>query len=230
MDGKTVLDRAVTIIARDDVDRPLLLTFINESIKTYLIDKTLAKFAVSRSFSTASGLITVSAKSISELRCNGSSLLRLPSIEDAYREYGDDLGSTGTPVHYLIQDGTIRLLPPPADGTAVVVIGEFWPADLTDSTTANMFSSEIPLALIYFGAAEYMDFLQEEKRGDYWRSKGAGVISQWLSGLRKQELFKLNNLPRDPLGNLGYNRRTRPIADTSSDLVESETVYDPGVD
>lgn len=231
MDGKTLLDRAVSIIARTDVNRPLLLTFTNEAIKTYLADKTLTKFRVARSFTSTSGIIaTPTLKNAYDVRYSGASLSKIPTIDMAYQLYGDDLGDSGSPSHYLLTDKSIQLIPAPVDGLTVTVIGEFWPDDLADSVTStNTFSSEIPLAMIYLGVAEYMDFLQEEQRGEYWRGKGGGIIAQWLTALRKQEFTRLNNLPRDPLGNLGYNKRTKPIVQTS-DIIETETVYDPGVD
>lgn len=232
MDGKTLLDRAVSIIARTDVNRQLLLTFVNEAIKTYLSNKTLTRFRVARSFTSASGLIaTPTLKNAYDVRYAGAILTKIPTIDMAYQLYGNDLGGSGTPLHYFLADQSIQLIPTPVDGSTVTVIGEFWPDDLADSvTSSNTFSSELPLGMIYLGVAEYMDFLQEEQRGEYWRGKGSGVIAQWLATLRKQEFTKVHNLQRDPLGNLGYNRRTPPIVSTNSDIVESETVHDPGVD
>ena len=82
MDGKTLLDRAVSIIARTDVNRPLLLTFVNEAVKTYLSGKTLTKFRTARDYSAASGSISVpTLKDAYDVRYSGASLARIPSID-----------------------------------------------------------------------------------------------------------------------------------------------------
>ena len=216
MDGKEILDRAVAIIARTDVDRPQLLFYINGAMKDILRDKPMARFQNGITFNPVSGIVSIpNLKNIYMVRWDNdvskAVLKKLPSIEYAYGMY-ESLEESGVPVYYFLNDNGIRIVPAPLDTDHILVVGEYWPSDLTDDiSSTNIYSMNMPLALAYIGAAEYMDFLQEEKRGEYWRGKGLTLVDAFLKALKLQEMTNINNMPRDPLGNMGIKPRTQTV-------------------
>jgi hypothetical protein len=214
LDGKNLIDRAAFVISRTDTDREQLLFYINQGIKTELQDITLTRFSESREMDAANLIAIPSLKNVKTVIWNGEenkqTLEKLYSIIEANSLY-DSLTAVGVPVHYVWENQSLRIIPsPPGNTDKITVIGEFWPDDLQDSiASTNLFSTEIPLALAYIGAAEYLDFLQEEQRGQYWLQKGRYILGKWLSGIVGQNVTAVDMLRRDPLGNLGVNPKKR---------------------
>lgn len=235
MDGKTVLDRAEKLISRSDVDRETLLFFINNGIRDAFRDTTVFRLQGLKTFAATDGIIScpnLKLAKVVRFDDDGTyyNLKRIPDIKQVYEIYADPT-ETGTPAHYIITGQSVQIMPA-ATGN-VQVAGEFWPDDLADSVSStNIFSLEIPNFLVNFGTAEYLDFLQEEKRGQYYMGKAMAVLGQWLKENRLQAMHGVHNMPRDPLGNLGFNRRTGTISKENSGgpvegLIDDCGVYQP---
>jgi hypothetical protein len=233
MNGAALINRTIVLLARTDVDRDLLLSFMNDNIKDALRSKSYYFLQDSLEYSVLDGVISCpTLKNPRLVRWTDGDLSvklnKIPDIKEVYQKYADPTES-GTPAHFVVKGKTMQIIPAPSDATSVLVAGEFWPVPLEDTATStNLFSEEIPNFLMYYGAAEYMDFLQEEKRSTKYFQKAFGVLTQWAKENRNQEMSGINNMPRDPLGNLGYNQRTKAVP--TDDLGESEsTVDDAGV-
>ena len=205
MNTYDIISKAKTIIARTDVDRSLMLFFINSIIKGILRDKSIHKFYSHNVMTHTSGVIDgTTVKSVADVfytETDSSKLLKIPDYKTAI-ELFPDFTVTGTPLYYF-EDGTnIRILPVPTTGK-VTVAGEFWPSDLTDSiASSNILSVEIPEALVYLGASEYFDYYDETTKGNYWRQKGMTILDSYIRQSAKQTLYKIN-IDTDPLGNGG---------------------------
>ena len=218
MTGKDILDTCVLLIARTDVNRTLLLQFVNEARRTILIDKEIKRFYTKLSnVSHTDGLIDGSAINLKHAKIveyqttdagetKLATLVKIPSykeaIGDGYRYY--DFTKIGTPANYLEIGTDIQILPVPDTGT-INIYGEFWPADLTDSAlSSDITTTEIPFALVYFGTAMYlMDFLEEAERGQTCLIKGQGIIDKYIKMQKRETSYKGNLTYRDPFGNLG---------------------------
>ena len=231
MDGKTVLDRAEKLIARGDVDRETLLFFTNNGIRDAFRDTTVFRLQGLKTFTATDGIISCpNLKLAKVVRFDDDGtyypLKRIPDIKQVYEIYADPT-ETGTPAHYIITGQSVQIMPA-ATGT-VQIAGEFWPDEMADSTLTNIFTLEIPNFLVFYGVAEYFDFLQEEKRAQYYLGKAMAVLGQWIKENRLQAMHGVHNLPRDPLGNLGYNRRTGAVSKGTADGPESGLIDDCGV-
>ena len=206
MNTSEIIDKAKQIIARTDVDRSLMLFFINSIIRGILRDKSIHKFYDHKIMAHTNGVIDgASLKSVIDvfytLDDETSKLLKIPDYKTAVSLYSD-FTATGTPVYYLEEGTEIRILPVPTDGT-LTVAGEFWPDDLTDSaSSSNVLTVEIPEALVYLGASEYFDYFDETTKGNYWRQKGMTILESYIQQSAKQTLYKIN-IDSDPLGNGG---------------------------
>ena len=234
MDGKTILDQAEIFISRSDVNRETLLFLLNSGVKDAMRDSTVFRMQSAKTFSVINGIASCPnlklAKTVRFQDEEYFTLKRIPDIKQLYEIYADPT-ETGTPAHYIITGQSVQIVPL-ATGT-LQIAGEFWPDDLTDSvSSSNILSQEVPNFLVFYAVGEYLDFLQEEERGNYYRGKALAALSQWLKENTIQAMHGVHNLPRDPLGNLGYNRRTRPIsksteAGPSEGLVDDCGVYQP---
>lgn len=230
MDCREIIDNAISIIARDDVDRTALLHHCNVTYRTFMRSRSLSKLQTAKQFSvTAQAVVCTNLKTPTVVRwANGgqSKTLQKLSLTQLFERYADPTVS-GEPAHYIPNGFTISLYPTPGAGT-LVVGGEFWPDTLADTAgSTNVLTDEVPEFLINLCAAEHFEFLQEEARGNLYRGKMATSLAEWIKDNRFQEMKGINNMPRDPLGNLGYNRRTRALA--SEPEFDTDTVFDPGV-
>lgn len=234
MDGKTVLDQAEIFIARSDVNRETLLFLLNSGVKDAMRESTVFRMQSAKTFSVVNGIASCPnlklAKTVRFQDEEYFTLKRIPDIKQLYEIYADPT-ETGTPAHYIITGQSVQIVPS-ATGT-LQIAGEFWPDDLTDSVSStNILSQEVPNFLVFYAVGEYLDFLQEEERGNYYRGKAMAALAQWLKENTIQAMHGSHNIPRDPLGNLGYNRRTRPISKSTETgptegLIDDCGVYQP---
>ena len=206
MEASAMLDKVTQIIARTDVDRTLSLFFMNTARRAVLREHNIRKFYSYKTMVHASGIISdltiKHAKTVEYV--DGTTvvtLARLRSFDDARKEY-PNLTATGTPAHYLEMGTEIWILPVPTIGT-IKIYGEFWPADLTDSTSStDVTTVEIPEALIYLTAAEYFDFFDEPDKWTKWFKKGEAIVNEYVKQDKKLATYKVG-LTNDPLGNGG---------------------------
>lgn len=193
MNGKEMLDKAARIIARQDVDRDLMLMFMNIARKAILRDRDIPRFyARLNDVPVVGGIINTvplnlkSAKTVEH--SSGGKVIPLEKIatyDGARRKY-PVFSQSGTPQHYLEMGTEIYVLPVPTSGT-ISIVGEVWPNDLTDSTTSSDITTiEIPEAWIYLAAAEYLDYFDENDKGNYWRQKGTVLIEQYITQQKLQ--------------------------------------------
>lgn len=212
MNAKEILDNAANIIRRQDMDRDLLLFFINTVRRTVFRDKPVRRFyAYRQNLTTVNGVIDMSAMKIKNARVvewvntnpggiiTKAYLQRLLSYKQAMDMYGS-LSATGTPKAFLEMGTTLQVLPVPTDGE-INIYGEFWPDDLTDSiASSDITTIEIPEALVYMGAAEYFDMLGEADIAQYWRQKGLVIVDAYLKQLNKMDFDGYDVWKRKPFG------------------------------
>jgi hypothetical protein len=212
LNAQDMLNKAILIIARQDVtgnNRELLLTLMNTVRRTVLRENVIRKFFDYRTMTHTSGVIDGTAQSLKFAHrveyVSGTSvtqLLRFKSMEQAREAGYDDLTATGTPKYYLEIGANINIIPVPTTGT-IKIYGEFWPADLTDSTSSSDVTTvELPEAFIYLAAAEYLDFTGQPDKGKIWRSKGMSIVNEFLKLDGKQRTYSVG-LTSDALGNGG---------------------------
>lgn len=203
MDARTMLDRAVQILARQDVDRTLLLFFMNTARRAVVRDKDISRFYQQLSGITpVNGSVDKSALNIKTVKLveqeDGSGrrpLSKLDNYESARRIY-PDFKVKGTPRHYFELGSTLYVVPVPTGGS-LSILAEVWPAELTDSaTSSDSLTEELPEAWIYLAAAEYLDYFDEPDRGQFWRQKGMTLIDQYLKELNNQYMAGLDTTIR----------------------------------
>ncbi len=193
MNGKEMLDKAARIIARQDVDRDLMLMFMNIARRAVLRDRDIPRFyARLNDVPVVGGIINTvplnlkSAKTVEHvLDGRVLSLEKIATYDSARRKY-PVFSQAGIPHDYLEMGTEIYILPAPASG-AISIMGEVWPNDLADSAnSADITTIEIPEAWIYLAAAEYLDFFDETEKGNYWRQKGTVLIEQYITQQKLQ--------------------------------------------
>lgn len=199
MNAKEMLDTAEKIIARQDVDRALLLFFLNTARKAVMRDHDIPRFysylvnvpvtsgIVELFLPVSSGIIdTVSLrlKSVKVVEHDkGASKTVLTKFENyaAARQYYPDFTQTGDAQYYLELGTKIYILPVPTTGI-INILGEVWPDDLIDDiSSSDITTTEIPEAFIYLAVAEYFDYFDEADRGSYWRQKGSVLLQQYVT-------------------------------------------------
>lgn len=193
MNAQTMLDRAAKILARQDVDRNLLLFFMNTARRAVIRDKDISRFYQQiTDVSHVNGAVDKSALAIKAVKLVGyeagagwKTLLKLDNYEAARRFY-PDFTVKGTPRHYFELGANLYVVPVPEKGT-LSVLAEVWPKDLQDSAaSSDILTEELPEAWIYLAAAEYLDYFDEPDRGQYWRQKGMTLVEQYLKELNNQ--------------------------------------------
>lgn len=188
MNAQEMLNKAVKIIARQDVDRDLLLFMMNTARRAVLRDRDITKFYTRLTMSAWPGTIDLAAQGVKAVKLveyNDTPLIKLDSYEAARKIYSD-MAATGDPLHYYELGINLMLLPVPTTGT-VALLAEVWPADLTDSAlSTDIMTAEIPEAWVYLAAAEYLDYGDEPDKGQYWRQKGTMLIEQYMAELVRQ--------------------------------------------
>ncbi|MBP2651366.1 MAG: hypothetical protein H6Q74_2191 [Firmicutes bacterium] len=226
MDAAAMLDKAALITARQDVtgdNRELLLLFMNAARRAVLREYVIRKFFAYRTVSYTAGVIDGAGERIKAVRAveyldindNLTALTRLKSLEEARKLGFRDFAETGSPKYYLEISANFQLIPVPTSGT-VKIYGEFWPEDLTDSSSASDVTTvELPEAFIYLAAAEYFDYFDEAAKGELWRKKGLYIVERYLAE-DKLAFTRGLGLASDPLGNGGVHRNVRTNAGTSA--------------
>lgn len=187
MNAKEMLDKAVKIIARSDVDRELMLFFMNAARKAVIRDSEIPKFRqYLLNVPVESGIIDTAALNIKSVKTveydDGVKKTPLEKFADyeSARYYYPDFTKTGVPRHYLLLGTKIYVFPLPSAG-AINLIAEVWPADLIDDiASSDILTMEIPEAWIYLAAAEYFDYFDENDKGNYWRQKGSVLVQQYI--------------------------------------------------
>lgn len=206
------MDHAANILRRQDLDRNLLLLFINTARRAILRDKPVRRFfAYRQNLPVVSGLIDAGASRIKNahvvewFKDNGDGttvkvyLAKLFSYRQAMELFGS-LTGIGEPQAFLEMGADIRVLPAPSTGQ-INVYGEFWPEDLLDSpASSDVTTVEMPEALVYLGAAEYFDLLSEAQKGQYWRQKGLAIVESYLAQMQKMEFEHYDVWKRRPFG------------------------------
>jgi hypothetical protein len=205
MTGKEIIDNIEKILAVQGsaVIRSLAVTFVNTVRKTVLREKSIRKFHSYQTVTHTNGLISGTDNKIKmpkTVECNNNKLTMFKSFDQA-KSVIDDFAAEGTPLYYLKLGADIQLLPVPTTGT-VKIYGEFWPNDIADNSTSDITTIELPEAWIYLGAAEYLDYFDEVKQGEFWRQKGQYIVAEYLKQDAKQNLYGVG-LTYDPLGNGG---------------------------
>lgn len=201
MNAKEMLDKAVKIIARQDIDRDLMLLFMNAARKAVLRDRDITRFYQQlNNVSVTSGVIDtipLNLKSAKYIEFGQGSekkpLAKFADYNTARKEY-PDFTVTGEP-RYYIELGTQIIILPSYTGTAINIIGEVWPADLIDNiTSTDITTMEIPEAWIYLAVAEYFDYFDETDKGNYWRQKGVLLVDQYIEQLQLQASYGVHAL------------------------------------
>lgn len=201
MNAKEMLDKAVKIIARQDVDRDLMLFFMNTARRAIIRNKDITKFQQCLTNVTyVSGVIDIAALNVKGVKVveydDGTNKRLLTKIENyaKARKYYSDFTRAGQPEHYFEQGTKIQVLPVPAAGT-INLVAEVWTADLTDAiTSTDITTTEIPEAWIYLAVAEYFDYFDEGDKGNYWRQKGSVLVEQYIAQLDAQETYGVSNM------------------------------------
>ena len=214
MNGKEIMDHAANILRRQDLDRKLLLLFINTARRTVFQGKRVrCLFSFRENLPMENGLIDADANRIKSahvvewFKDNGDgttvkvSLAKLFSYRQAMDLFGSLL-TIGEPQAFLEMESAIRVLPVPIPGAGQInVFGEFWPGDVLDSQDySDVTTIEMPEALVYLGASEYYDFLGEAQKGQYWRQKGLAIVESYLAQMQKMEYEHYDVWKRRPFG------------------------------
>lgn len=210
MTGKQLLDNCASIIKRQDLNRTLLLFYLNDVVKATLRStnipprqKTLAITLDSDgTFNTYTNNIkTVQLVEYVDTDGKRAVLGKLPSYEVAISLYS--MSAVGVPASYVELGEDIKILPVPSDGT-IEVTAEYYNTEITDTSTAidNNLAS-ISAALVYLATAEYFDMLDELQKGNFWRQKGQDQLAKYDQHLKRKQAVDINIMSRDPFGNLG---------------------------
>lgn len=224
MNGKEILDQAANIIRRQDLDRGLLLFFVNTARRAVLRDKKVKRFYQYRTgVPHVSGVIDMEGQKIKNARkvewryedagtTRRVFLSQVYSYQQAIDIYGE-LTVTGSPTGYLEMGTSLFILPAPTTGQ-INIYGEFWPDELADSAgSSDITTTELPEAWVYLGAAEYLDMLGEADKGQYWRRKGMALVEQYARQWNAQEWDTTDAWRRRPFGRPFAGRRPATVAD-----------------
>ena len=219
MTGKQMLDLCQKIIKRQDLDRPLLLFYLNSIRKsvlrsTYIFPNEQTKECTFNS----DGEIGVSSSLIKnvkyvEFETDDSERIVLKKIAgyDKARSMFD-FSETDNPSHYVEVGDKIILLPIPESGK-VFVTGEFYLSDVQDDTNdVDQHTADISDGLVYMATAEYFDMLDEVQKGQAWRQKGIQFLAEYVKHLKLRRSENLSMMNYDPFGNLGLDQTEKSSA------------------
>jgi hypothetical protein len=221
MTGKEMIDLGSKIIKRQDLDRDLLLFFINAVRRNFLRTKNLRKFyKYLTNIPHNNGVVDLQALKIKyvrsvewEIENTKINLDKLVSYEDAIDIY-HSLTKVGTPKHYLEIGSELYLLPAPVEGN-VNIYGDVLPDDILDDVTSfDAMTLELGEAWVYLSCAEYFDMLNEQSQGNYWRTKGTSIIGEYITQSKIEETNNIELMNRDPWGNNPSKYPTKVVFDT----------------
>lgn len=195
MNAKEMLDKAVKIISRSDVERELMLLFMNSARKAVLRNSEIPKFRqYLLNVPITSGIIDTAAINVKSVMTveyddgeNKTPLAKFADYDSA-RYYYPDFSKAGVPRHYVLLGTKIYILPMLVEPGAINLIAEVWPVDLTDNeASTDILTAEIPEAWIYLAAAEYFDYFDEIDKGSYWRQKGSMLVQQYITESNQED-------------------------------------------
>ena len=222
MNGKQIYDMCAAIIKRQDLNKDLLLQFINQQ-RRYILRKTylyrIQKWEIGLEpedgFVVTKGLkqaryvewnpdpednveIDIKTNGIGERK---KKLFPLNTIQEAFEIY-DNVDAIGEPMYYIVMEGGLKIVPTPPVGV-INVFGEWYPQDLSDSEKSeDGLSKEIGDVIVYYACAEYFDFLTETDKANLWRTKGQMMLEEYLKEIKRQQTDDRPLFARDPFGNL----------------------------
>ena len=217
MTGKDILDKCSQILKRQDLDRDLLLFYVNSTRKAIFRNQYIYKFnQYLKDVLCTDGVVSLptlkNAMRVEYVatQTDGSTLTNVLTKLPDYGELMDiqnnakDIGMTQ---YYFVLGTEIHVAPVPISGQ-INIYGEFYPSDIQDSDAyTDITTTEIPDILIYLGVGEYFDMLDETDRGDKYRNKAGSLLSEYFKEIKRQQTTGLDLMARDPFGNLGNSNR-----------------------
>lgn len=220
MNGKEIIDLATAIVNRQEANtRTDILAFINSARMNALRSLKINRLQQYKPVSVTGGVIDMETERIKSIRAvdyvTPTTTASLPTIfsrKDANDIY-KDFATTGTPSGYLVEGTAIYILPVPTEGT-VKVSGEFWPADLTDSTASSDITTvELGDAWAYLGAGLYLEAKGEPKKAQEWQQKGASIVEAYNAQDNKRLADTADVWRRWPFGRPLIGRRPATTSD-----------------
>ena len=232
MTGSELVTMCSKIIKRQDLDTDLLLMFLNQQRRVvfrssylYKLDKWVRNLEPEDGFVSISNLKQARYVEYIPQEDNGElvstirkKLFRLNTMQEVYEIY-DNADVVGEPVHYIVVNGGLRVIPAPSIGV-IDIFGEFVPEDMGNDSTEDILSKELPDAICYLGCAEYFDYLGETDKGALWRAKAGVMLKAYLSEIKRQMTDGKDMCARDPFGNLGLVHGKRREAGHIYDIDE----------
>lgn len=228
MNGKEIVTMCAAIIKRQDLDRNLLLQFVNQQ-RRYILRSTYL-YRIQRwdtNMEPEDGWVkTPGLKQARYVEWNPDpednvdidfntnpnayngvnttrkkKLFPLNTIQEAFEIY-DNVDVVGEPMYYIVMKDGIKIVPAPPIGV-INIFGEWYPNDLEDrEDSEDELSQEIGDIIVYNACAEYFDFLMEPEKADIWRAKGKLLLMEYLKEIKRQMTDDRNLFERDPFGNL----------------------------
>ncbi len=160
MNGKEIVDLAASIVNRQEANtRSDILAFVNSARLNVLRGANIRRLHGYKAVTATGGIIDMAAQRIKSVRYvdyDGTRLKAIFSRQAAMDIYGD-FAATGKPSGYLVEGTSIYILPVTTAGT-IRVAGEFWPADIADTTVSSDITTiELGDAWAYLGAGLYLE-------------------------------------------------------------------------
>jgi len=208
MDATTILDNAAILVARQDINRDFLLLQLNAARHNIATKYRIRRFLTSEVLPCLNGIVDATglkqALAVEFIDTDKAvySLSRLASYADKRTAFPDPT-ITGTPTSYFEDSTNILILPIPTGGM-INIYGEFWPEDLDDSVSSgDIMTQDIPYALIYFTAAQYLSMLNDPGQNvQQYLQIAQNQLDNYMLLDRKQQLYGVG-FSSDPFGNGG---------------------------
>ena len=238
MTGNQIITLCSAIIKRQDLNRDLLLMFINQQRRfilrsnyLYKIQQWITGFEPEDGFVNTDGVKQVRYVewnpdpednvaidfNTNPNKQNGidsgrkKKLRRLNTIQEAF-EFIDNVDAIGEPDFYVVMQGGLKVIPAPPFGV-INIFGEWYPPDLENNTASlskdDRLNKEISDVIIFCACAEYFDFLEEYEKAQLWRNKGMAQLQEYQKEIKKQMTDDRDLMARDPFGNLGIHHGWR---------------------
>ena len=238
MNGNQIIEMCSAIIKRQDLDKTLLLQFINQqrrfilrSTYLYRIQKWVTDLEPEDGFVRTKALkqaryvewnpypednvrIDFNAEQYNFNGIQGDrkkKLFPLNTIQEAFEIY-DNVDSIGEPMYYVVMQGGLKIIPAPPVGV-INIFGEWYPQDYEDTDESlseeDGLSKEIADIIVYASSAEYFDFLMEPEKANIWRQKALNLLQAYLSEIKRQMTDDRPLMARDPFGNLNIGHGWR---------------------
>lgn len=238
MNGNQIINMCSAIIKRQDLDKDLLIQFINQqrrfilrSTYLYRIQKWVTDLEPEDGFVRTKGLkqaryvewnpdpednvkIDFNAYNYKKNGVQGDrkkKLFPLNTIQEAFEIY-DNVDSIGEPMYYIVMQGGLKIIPAPPIGV-INIFGEWYPEDYENDEDSlskeDGLSKEIADIIVYAACSEYFDFLTEPEKANLWRQKAMNQLQAYLSEIKRQMTDDRPLFARDPFGNLNIGHGWR---------------------